>query len=139
MKRSTLFLCAFLIGPRAAVAQGAAANQRTTTPDNAKFEIVQSPLTTQWTFRLDRFSGHVSLLTKGEAGQDAWTDMEIGGLPDKSDATGPHFQIFISGLVAEHLFLIDTDTGMSWILAKEKKTRTDGSIYEADLWRPFAH
>lgn len=123
-------------------------HQHTTPPPNARFEIVQSELTAKWTFRLDRFTGHVCQLVsinsdakEGEtvtpAGNVTWQDMPVIGIGLLEKPTRAHFQVFTSGIAAIHTYLIDTDTGKTWVLVKDQKKRDDGTEYEVNLWQPF--
>ncbi len=113
-------------------------HQQTTPPPNARFEIVQSPLAARWTFRLDRFSGRVAQLVKTPDYDNIWKEMEIIGLPATSTPARPRFQIFTSGLAARYTFLLDTETGKTWLVVTGKRRSQDGSEYEVNLWQPFA-
>ena len=112
-------------------------HQQTTTPPNARFEILQSELAARWTFRLDRFTGRVAQLVKAGDDKNAWEEMEVIGLPALSQASRPRFQLFTSGIAARYTFLIDNDTGKTWVVVTDKRTRSDGSEYEITMWEPF--
>ena len=114
-------------------------NQRTTPPANARFEIMQSELTTQETFRLDRFTGQVAKLMKSTDADDMWADMHVIQLPKISNAVRPRFQLFTSGLTVRDTFLIDTDTGKTWRVVTGKERGADGVEYEVHVWQPFAN
>ena len=114
-------------------------HQQTTPPPTARFEILQSQLAAKWTFRLDRFTGQVAQLVKTSNDEKAWEAMQIIGLPTVSNPSRPRFQLFTSGLAARHTFLIDTDTGKTWLVATGKRKLPDGTEYEINLWEPFAH
>ena len=45
---------------------------------------------------------------------------------------------FASGLAAKFTFLIDTDTGNTWVVVTGKRKRPNGSEYEESVWQPFA-
>jgi len=113
-------------------------HQHTTLPANARFEILQSQLAARWTFRLDRFSGRVAQLVKTVDDDNAWEEMEVIGLPAVSAPSRPRFQLFTSGLAARHTFLLDTDTGDTWVVVTGKRKRPDGTKYEVNVWQPFA-
>jgi len=134
----TAFLALALIAPPA-LAQSAVTNvhQQTTTPPDARFEIVQSQLAAQWTFRLDTFTGHVVQLVTTADDETKWEDMTVGGLPEVPNPSRPRFQIFTSGIAARYTFLIDTTTGLTWQLVTVKKKAEDGSKYEVHSWQPF--
>src|SRR6516162_5781339 len=56
-------------------------SQSTTSPVDARFEVVSSPLAAQWTFRLDRVTGHISHLVTAGDGDPKWEDVPVMGLP----------------------------------------------------------
>jgi hypothetical protein len=101
-----------------------------------RFEIVQSPLTAKWTFRLDRFAGRVCQLVETPDSDVAWEEMSVRDLPS-IDLTQKHvrFQIFTSPLAARHTYLIDLDTGNAWRIT----TMLDENHKETGIvWEPFA-
>ena len=102
-------------------------HQTTTTPSNARFEIVQSQLAARWTFRLDRYTGRVHQLVSTEDEGSAWQRMLVAGIADIAEPNRPR-SIFTSGLAVRHTFLMDTDTGQTWVL---------GTVGEITGWWPF--
>ena len=114
------------------------ADQQTTPPPNARFEIVQSPSGARWTFRLDRFSGRVSQYVSTADDYVTWEDMEVIGRPAIQTAAKPRFQIFTSGLGARFTFLLDTETGNTWQVVVGTRKAPDGTEYEVNVWQPFA-
>jgi len=112
-------------------------HQHTTLPSGARFEIVQSELAARWTFRLDRFTGHIAQLVKTKDDDNAWEEMSIIGLPSVTAPLHPRFQLFASGLAARYTFLIDTETGRTWVLVTGKRKQADGTEYEVSSWDPF--
>jgi hypothetical protein len=113
-------------------------HQQTVAPSNARFEIVQSELAAKWTFRLDRFTGRVAQLTHNTNDENIWEEMSVIGIPFIASPTRARFQIFTSGLAARHTFLIDTDTGKTWVIVTSKVKNVDGTEYEVSLWQTFA-
>jgi hypothetical protein len=112
-------------------------HQQTTPPSNARFEIVQSELAAKWTFRLDRFTGHVAQLVHTKDNDNTWEDMRIIGLEPVRPSTQARFQLFTSGIAAQHTFMIDTDTGNTWVLVSGKRKQDDGTEYEVSVWQAF--
>lgn len=104
-------------------------HQSTKMPSDARFEIIQSPLAVRWTFRLDRYTGHVSQLVKTQDEGFAWEPMLVYELPEVSKPSTPRFVIFTSGLAARFTLLMDFDTGQTWVL------RNIGSDFH--VWQPF--
>ena len=113
-------------------------HQTTTTLTNARFEIVQSELAAKWTFRIDRFTGHVAQLVRTLSDENTWEEMTIIALPEIGSFSRPRFQIFTSGIAARQTFLIDTDTGQTLVIVTSKRKGVDGREYEVSLWQPFA-
>lgn len=113
-------------------------HQHTSLPTAARFEILQSSIAAKWTFRLDRYSGHVWQLVKTNDDDNTWEEMPIIGLPKGKTSAKPRFQIFTSGLAARHTFLIDNDTGKTWLVVTSKRKNKDGTEYELNIWQPFA-
>ncbi len=110
-------------------------HHETATPDNAHFEIIQAQTAAKWTFRLDRWTGHVWILVQNNGGTYVWQPTKVDGLPDAKPGNLPQYQIFLSGLSAKFSFLIDTVSGKTWSLT----TLTDKDGKEADyMWKPFA-
>ncbi|MHA6786165.1 hypothetical protein ACWA6H_00465 [Pseudomonas bijieensis] len=121
--------------PLLAVAQDAAPSihQKTTTPENARFEIVHSPLAAKWTFRLDRYTGNIGQLVKTASGGSAWDSMTVIGLPKVDGTSGPRFVLLTSGLAARFTFLMDTQSGRTW----ELTSISNGNAEPETVWQPF--
>ena len=121
--------------PHLAIAQDAAPSfhQMTTTPENARFEIVHSPLAAKWTFRLDRYTGNIGQLVKTASGGSAWDSMNVIGLPKVDSTYGPRFVLLTSGLAARFTFLMDTQSGRTWELTNLSK----GNEEPETAWQPF--
>lgn len=129
MKRTALLAAAFLVWTAHAQANDfpSSAHQLTSPPSAARFEIVQSPLAAKWTFRLDRYSGRIWQLVRTAEDENTWEEMPVMGLPKAQPSARPHFQIFASGLAARHTFLIDNDTGRTWVVVTGKRRDKDGT------------
>ena len=91
-------------------------HQSTPQPREGRFAIVQSPLAARWTFRLDRYTGNVDQLVKIRFGGVTWQKMSVLDLPDTSGTRKARFVVFTSGLRARDTFLMDCQTGKTWIL-----------------------
>ena len=128
------FILVGLISVSPAESEVSDIHQSTTTPLDARYEVVQSQLAAKWTFRLDRYTGRVSQLVKTQDDGKAWETMIVQGLPKVPTPTRPRFLIFTSGLAARHTFLMDSDTGQTWVLTSI--TIEDGEI---TVWKPFEH
>ena len=116
-----------------------ATHQMTTLPSDARYEIVQSQLAAKWTFRLDRYTGQVYQLVKMENDDVAWEAMLVEGHYDIPEPNRPRFVIFSSGIAARHTFLMDSDTGQTWVLTTVTypATRPSDEPLEITGWRKF--
>ena len=129
-----VLICASL--PLAVAAQSDAnIHGSSTQPPGGRFEIVQSPLAAKWTFRLDRHTGQVDQLVSSRFGGVAWQEMPAIGLPKTTNVSEPRFVLFASGIAARHTFLIDTETGDSWVLTAWPSE--EESSDEVTGWAPF--
>jgi hypothetical protein len=104
-----------------------------TVSPNARYEIVQSDLAARWTFRLEKVCGYVFQLVKTQDGGAAWEIMSIQQQPNCVNDSMSHYQLFSSSLAAHHTFLMNTDTGMTWVLTSH--TNRDKS--ESLQWERF--
>ena len=112
-------------------------HRATTSPSDARFEIIQSQLAAKWTFRLDRYTGHVRQLVKTQDGGSAWQAMSVEGLPELLRPNKPRFVIFTSGLAARHTFLMDTETGNTWVPVSTTFPIEGGDPVEIVEWWPL--
>lgn len=110
-----------------------APHSSSTMSDSNRYEIVQSHLAAKWTFRLDRFCGFVSQLVQAKSGDMTWAAMPIEKQPTCVMDGRIYYQLFSSSLAARHTFLINTDTGTSWLLT----TRVNRDKTESVAWSLF--
>ena len=122
-----------LVSSASAQSDAANAHQSTTQPADGRFEIVQSPLAARWTFRLDRYTGHVDQLARIEHDEVTWQEMPVRDLPSISNPTKPRFILFTSALAARHTFLMDTETGQTWIITSFSLPGSEPIV----VWTPF--
>jgi len=64
--------------------------------------------------------------------------MQVLERPQVQTPSRPRFQLFTSGLAARHTFLLDGDTGKTWLLVTEKRKDKEGNDVETNAWQPFA-
>ena len=129
------FAFAFSFLASSAAAQSTSVHRSTTQPTEGKFEIVQSPLAAKWTFRLDRHRGNVGQLVETQDGALTWQEMLVLGLPAISSTGKARFTIFASAIAARFTFLIDSQTGNTWVLNALYDTEDEsGQLVD---WVPF--
>jgi hypothetical protein len=81
----------------------------------------------------------VSQLVSTSDSGDAWQAMVVIDPPPISATPHARFQIFTSGLSARHTFLLDVDTGNTWLIVKSTTTNKDAQSEENDVWEPFSN
>ena len=103
------------------------AHQQTTTPTDARYEILQSEIAVKVTYRLDRYTGRVWRMFKDDGdGLLYWSELDVQYLPEIEHPTKPRFILFTSGIVVRHTFLMDTETGSTW---QAYQDTNDGSYF----------
>jgi len=112
-------------------------HQATTQTSNARFEIVQSQLSAKWTFRLDRYTGHIHQLVRTRDDGVTWEPMLVEKIPNISNPNRARFVIFTSGLAARHTFLMDSDTGQTWQLRTATVPSSGDGTLEINGWWLF--
>lgn len=86
--------------------------------NNARFEVIQSPIARRYTFFLDKVEGKVYQLVQTTTGGDSWQEMTV--FPkDNQTYTEPTYQLFIGGFAVADMFLVNTKTGRTWVLVKK--------------------
>lgn len=139
MKKCLLIICTGLFTLRVSAQDcPSPASQQTSSIAGGRYEILQSPLVAKWTFRLDKYAGRVWQLVKTKEDDTAWEEMPLYSPITVSAPNRPRFQLFTSGLAARHTFLIDTESGKTWILVTSKRKDKDGFEYEVFGWQQFA-
>ncbi len=100
------------------VAQESNSPQRTAAPAEARFEVVQSELSANFTVRLDKYTGQTWQLRAMATGEVIWQQAIREDNPDDT-LTVPskvNYQIFASALTFKDTFLINIHTGATWQL-----------------------
>ena len=87
---------------------------------------------------MDRFTGRVWQLVKTADDDNTWEEMQVYERPGTQNPTRARFQLFTSGLAARHTFLIDADTGKTWVVVVGKRKDKEGNEFEVNAWQPFA-
>jgi hypothetical protein len=96
----------------------------TNVPSSVRFQIVQSTLAAKVTFKLDKQQGFVWLLVEDKDKNFSWEFVPVEGLEPNS-AKSIRYQLFTSGIAARFTFLLDTETGASWIYVLVTDPKTD--------------
>jgi hypothetical protein len=96
-------------------------NEATTSPLEARFEILQSSFVARMTLRLDRYTGTVDQLVARADSTIVWQPIPRRAHrdPDTRIAGRATYQIFTSGIAARYTFLINVTTGATWELVED--------------------
>lgn len=89
---------------------------KTSAPEG-RFEIVQSEIIRKNTFKIDKCTGRVWVLCSSNSGP-WWSEMYREGYSQEDYKTGTNFQIFMGGMMARDCFVMDVNTGKTWVLVE---------------------
>ncbi len=95
----------------------------TTSQVGGRYEIIQSEIKRSNTFKLDKFTGKVYQFVSTKDDWFAWQQVYKSYV--ELDTTIPetiNYQIFMGGIAAKDCFLLNINTGVTWILVEDKKT-----------------
>ena len=112
-------------------AQDGYIHQTTTVPSTSRYEIVQSPLLARLAFKLDRHTGDTWQFVETGSGNFAW--QEVTRIYTENDERKPNqtnYQIFMSSIRAQVTILMNTNTGVSWVIAEDPKEGIFWSAFE---------
>jgi hypothetical protein len=94
-----------------------------TSQEGGRYEIIQSEIKRSNTFKLDKFTGKVYQFVS--TNNDWFTWQQVYRSYAESDTAIPekiNYQIFMGGIAAKDCFLLNINTGITWILVEDKKT-----------------
>lgn len=122
MNRITIVFC-FLMASLGCFAQSERRYSVSTTQTGGRYEIIQSPIARKLTFRLDKYTGKVYQLVLSKNDESIWeivSNSWLQFLLDK-DKKNDHvrFQLFMSGIALADCFLLDLDTGITFMLYED--------------------
>ncbi len=97
-----------------------------TSQTGGRYEIIQSPIARKYTLKLDKYSGNVWQYVNGLDGKPTWQSipraMNVFGtlvpysITDEDLPNEVRYQIFMSGTMLRDLFLLNIETGQTWVL-----------------------
>lgn len=94
---------------------------QTTTAPNGRYEIIQSSILRRLTFRVDKANGVVSQLVKSKDGSYWWSPIERQYSTNDTVYPGNiNYQMFFGGFQASDAFLINVNTGETWMVVRDK-------------------
>jgi hypothetical protein len=86
---------------------------------------------------LDRFTGKVWQLVKTPNDENTWKAMTVERLPKTTNPNQPRFILFTSGLAARHTFLMDSQSGKTWVVTAVEVSAGEGKTETINVWEPF--
>ena len=126
-----LLVCAVLlfISPGLSPAQyeeRSLSDEKTSAPADSRFEIIQSTIAAKVTLLLDKYTGNVSQFVLGRDNKWTWQTIERLKHPQDSNPNPNkvNYQIFTSGIGVRYTFLLNVNTGATWLLAEDTLRRT---------------
>ncbi len=96
-------------------------NQNTEVPDTSRFSIIQSTLSADMTFKLDKYTGSVSRMLEGNKGTFWLKIKREKHADDIKTKNSVNYQIFTSGLSVQMVYLLNVNTGLTWELSENSK------------------
>ena len=92
-----------------------------TSTTSGRWEIIQSPILRSHTFKLDKHSGDVcQMVCQGKKDDKVvWEKMKRLSIDFYDPTNEINYQIYISGVTAKDVFLINIHSGRVWTLYKE--------------------
>ncbi len=93
-------------------------HQFSSVPNTSRFEIVQSELAARITLKIDKYTGKVYQLVKGDKGLSWSLLISEKHTKDKVTENKVNYQVFTSGLAVRMTYLINVNTGASWQLSE---------------------
>ena len=88
-----------------------------------RYEIAQSEIKRSNTFKLDKYTGKVYAFVTTKS--DWFTWQEIPKSVVTSDiiiSEKINYQLFMGGILAKDCFLLNINTGVTWVLVEDKKS-----------------
>lgn len=129
MNRIIVVFC-FLMVSVGCFAQSERQNFVSTSQTGGRFEVIQSPIARRLTFRLDKYTGKVYQYVLSNDDESIWKIVSnpwLQVLHDKDEKNDyVRFQLFMSGIAVADCFLLDMETGITFMLYEDSNS---GSLF----------
>jgi hypothetical protein len=102
-----------------------------TSQTGGRFEIAQSEIQRRQTFKLDKYTGTAYVLV--EIAKDVSSWQEVRKDVARFDTVMPdvvNYQLFLGGIFARDCFLMNINTGATWVLAQDNKGNFLFQVFE---------
>ena len=93
----------------------------------ARFQIIESPVSARFVFRLDRYSGETCVLSVTKTGVPICTKIPRADEAMKPPADRAWFQVFTSGTAVRNTYLLNVYSGVTWMLVN---TATGEAVWD---------
>ena len=118
MKQTIWLILLFISFADQALSQETSRSQFSSVPDASRFEIIQSEIAAKITLKIDKYTGNVFQMVKGNKGL-FWQLIESEIHPeDKATVDKVNYQVFTSGIAIRMTYLINVNTGATWQLSE---------------------
>ena len=95
-----------------------------TSVEGGRWEIVQSEIARRDTYKIDKYKGDVYMFVKKKNGEYTWQKLNrVGEDYDKIEDGKINFQLFLGSISAQDKFLININTGETWQIYEDSKTK----------------
>ena len=95
--------------------------QMTSVPNNTPYSIIQSEISANMTFRLNKYTGEVLRMLDGNKGP-YWLQVRREKHSKDIQKKGTvNYQIFTSGLNTQMIYLLNVNTGITWYISENSK------------------
>lgn len=135
------FLTLLLVMSASSIAQER--SSVSTSQTGGRYEIIQSPIARRYTLKLDKYSGNVWQYVNGLDDKPTWQSIPrvlnmFGTLmpysiTDKDLPKEIKYQIFMSGTMLRDLFLLNIETGQTWVLTNS----SDDMLFFDEIKEPL--
>lgn len=99
---------------------------------DARFEIIQSPIARKYTVKIDKETGETWLLVVNKEKKLCWEQLYKGSTSyyDTKNEGKNNYLIFMGGVAAKDMFLLNVNTGACWQLVEDL---SDGSYWWSSM------
>ncbi len=102
-----------------------------TSQTGGRYEILQSQIKRSNTFKLDKFTGQIFVFVSTKNDKVAWQEVpKNSGILDTTVSDRINYQLFMGGTMARDCFLLNINTGVTWVLVEDRKGNYAFEVFE---------
>jgi len=121
MKKITLLILIFVLFEEQIFALDVYRSQISSVPDSSRFEIIQSELAAKITLKIDKYTGNIFQLVTSNKGLSWQLIPAEKHSKDTKKVNKANYQLFTSGLAIKMTYLLNINTGATWVLSEDNK------------------